>query len=50
MKDNIFQMVANVLCTIYYTTDNNSISECLSFLKTRIELDLAEFKDDIWSH
>ena len=24
--------------------------DCLSFLKTRIELDLAEFKDDIWSH
>ena len=24
--------------------------ECLKFLKTRIELDLAEFKDDIWSH
>jgi len=23
---------------------------CLRFLKTRIELDLAEFKDDIWSH
>ena len=24
--------------------------ECLSFLKTRIALDLAEFKEDIWSH
>ena len=24
--------------------------DCLRFLKTRIELDLAEFKDDIWSH
>ena len=24
--------------------------DCLKFLKTRIELDLAEFKDDIWSH
>jgi len=23
---------------------------CLSFLKTRVELDLALFKDDIWSH
>ncbi len=24
--------------------------ECLKFLKTRVELDLAHFKDDIWSH
>jgi len=24
--------------------------DCLSFLKTRVELDLALFKDDIWSH
>ena len=24
--------------------------DCLRFLKTRIALDLAEFKDDIWSH
>ena len=23
---------------------------CLSFLKTRVELDLALFKEDIWSH
>jgi len=23
---------------------------CLKFLKTRVELDLALFKDDIWSH
>jgi ribonuclease D len=23
---------------------------CLKFLKTRINLDLALFKDDIWSH
>jgi ribonuclease D len=23
---------------------------CLSFLKTRVDLDLALFKDDIWSH
>jgi ribonuclease D len=23
---------------------------CLKFLKTRVELDLARFKDDIWSH
>jgi len=23
---------------------------CLNFLKTRVELDLAYFKDDIWSH
>ena len=25
-------------------------NECLKFLKTRVELDLALFKDDIWSH
>ena len=24
--------------------------ECIKFLKTRVELDLALFKDDIWSH
>jgi len=24
--------------------------ECLNFLKTRVELDLALFKDDIWAH
>tara|TARA_B100001057_G_scaffold490607_1_gene579216 strand:+ start:2689 stop:3300 length:612 start_codon:yes stop_codon:yes gene_type:complete len=24
--------------------------DCLNFLKTRVELDLAFFKDDIWSH
>ena len=24
--------------------------ECLKFLKTRVELDLALFKDDLWSH
>ena len=24
--------------------------DCLRFLKTRVELDLALFKDDIWSH
>ena len=25
-------------------------NECLKFLKTRVELDLALFKEDIWSH
>jgi len=24
--------------------------DCLEFLKTRVDLDLASFKDDIWSH
>ena len=24
--------------------------DCLKFLKTRVDLDLAQFKDDIWSH
>ena len=23
---------------------------CLKFLQTRVDLDLASFKDDIWSH
>ena len=25
-------------------------NDCLKFLKTRVDLDLALFKDDIWSH
>ena len=25
-------------------------SDCLKFLNTRVDLDLAQFKDDIWSH
>ncbi len=25
-------------------------NDCLKFLKTRVELDLAHFKEDIWSH
>ena len=28
----------------------NLYSECLKFLKTRVDLDLALFKDDIWAH
>ena len=28
----------------------NFYYECLKFLKTRVDLDLAEFKEDIWSH
>ena len=28
----------------------NLYEDCLKFLKTRVELDLALFKDDIWSH
>ena len=28
----------------------NLYMDCLKFLKTRVELDLALFKDDIWSH
>ena len=28
----------------------NLYTDCLQFLKTRVELDLALFKDDIWSH
>ena len=29
---------------------NNLYKDCLKFLKTRVDLDLASFKDDIWSH
>ncbi len=28
----------------------NLYQNCLKFLKTRVDLDLAHFKDDIWSH
>ena len=28
----------------------NLYKDCLKFLQTRVELDLASFKDDIWSH
>ena len=28
----------------------NLYQDCLKFLKTRVQLDLALFKDDIWSH
>ena len=28
----------------------NLYEDCLKFLKTRVELDLALFKDDIWAH
>ncbi|MBA1339946.1 MAG: ribonuclease D [Pelagibacterales bacterium] len=28
----------------------NLYNDCLKFLRTRVELDLASFKEDIWSH
>ena len=28
----------------------NLYEDCLKFLKTRVDLDLAQFKDDVWSH
>ena len=28
----------------------NLYNDCLKFVKTRVDLDLALFKDDIWSH
>jgi ribonuclease D len=28
----------------------NLYKDCLKFLKTRVELDLAQFREDIWSH
>ena len=29
---------------------DNLYKECLKFLKTRVDLDLSSFKEDIWSH
>jgi len=28
----------------------NLYNDCLNFLETRVDLDLALFKDDIWAH
>ena len=28
----------------------NLYGEAIKFIKTRVDLDLAEFTDDIWSH
>ena len=28
----------------------NLYNDCLKFIKTRVDLDLASFKDDIWAH
>ena len=28
----------------------NLYNECINFLSTRVQLDLLEFKDDVWSH
>ena len=28
----------------------NLYNECINFLSTRVQLDLMEFKDDVWSH
>ena len=39
------------LCKILVRENRmNLYKNCLKFLKTRIDLDLALFKDDIWSH
>ena len=39
------------LCKILQRENRiNLYKDCLKFLKTRVELDLAFFKDDIWSH
>ena len=29
---------------------DNLYKDCLKFLKTRVDLDLSSFKEDIWSH
>ena len=42
----------NTELTKILTRENriNLYNDCLKFLKTRVELDLAQFKDDIWAH
>ena len=30
--------------------ENNISKNCLNFVNTRVDLDLASFKDDIWAH
>ena len=51
-NDVIYLHKINEELTKILTRENriNLYNDCLKFLKTRVELDLAQFKDDIWSH
>ena len=51
-NDVIYLHKINAELTKILTRENriNLYNDCLKFLKTRVELDLAQFKDDIWSH
>ena len=51
-NDVIYLHRINEELTKILTRENriNLYKDCLKFLKTRVELDLAQFKDDIWSH
>ena len=43
--------IHNELCKILKRENRFELyNNCLKFLKTRVDLDLALFKDDIWSH
>jgi len=51
-NDVIYLHRINEELTKILTRENriNLYNDCIKFLKTRVELDLAQFKDDIWSH
>ena len=51
-NDVIYLHKINTELTKILTRENriNLYNDCLKFLKTRVELDLAQFKDDIWAH
>ena len=51
-NDVIYLHKINEELTKILTRENriNLYNDCLKFLKTKVELDLAQFKDDIWSH
>ena len=51
-NDVIYLHKINTELTKILTRENriNLYNDCLKFLKTRVELDLAQFKDDLWAH
>ena len=51
-NDVIYLHKINEELTKILTRENriNLYNDCLKFLKTRVDLDLALFKEDIWSH
>ena len=49
--NEIFQMIVIKLEEILIRENRIDLyKKCLNFLNTRVELDLALFKDDIWAH